>query len=323
MTKNSQTGAIWAGASETRSALPFNELIPALRDAFITGCEVPLRHHHAIEQPGIETATLLLMPAWHKLQFLGVKVLTVFPGNSKRGIPGLSSTYLLFDATTGQHLAIIDGNELTARRTAAASALAASFLARKNASSLLIVGAGRVASVLAEAYKTVRPITHVTVWNVNPTRAEDLASKLNEQGFLAEASADLEDSVHGADIVTCATLAIAPLIKGSWLQPGTHLDLIGSFTPTMREADNEAIAGARVFVDTVAAVKESGDLLGPIEANLFSPEDVCGDLRTLCLGESPGRRSETEITLFKSVGTALEDLAAATLVYKHLYLGAA
>ncbi len=319
MTENGQTGVILAGASKTRSALPFNELIPALRHAFIAGCEVPLRHHHSIEQPGIETATLLLMPAWQKLQFLGVKVLSVFPGNSKKGIPGLSSTYLLFDATTGQHLAIIDGNELTARRTAAASALAASFLARESASSLLIVGAGRIASILTEAYKTVRPIEQVKVWNINHSRAEKLAFRLKEQGFRAKASADLEASVRGADIVTCATLATAPLVRGSWLKPGTHLDLIGSFTPTMREADDEAVAAARVFVDTVVALEESGDLLGPITANILNPEDICGDLRALCRGESAGRLSETEITLFKSVGTALEDLAAATLAYKRLY----
>jgi ornithine cyclodeaminase/alanine dehydrogenase-like protein (mu-crystallin family) len=309
-------GVLLLDAEQTRSALPFGELIPALQEAFAAGCKAPLRHHHFIERPTGVTDTLLLMPAWREQQYLGVKIVTVFPDNSKIGMPALSSSYLLCDGSTGRHLAIIDGNELTGRRTVAASALAASFLARKDASSLVVVGAGRVASLAADAFQAVRPIEKVTVWDINASQAAKLVAHLQSLGFQAHVSADLEAAVQGADIVTCATLATSPLIKGAWLKPGTHLDLIGSFTPAMREADDEAFRISRVFVDTPAALEESGDLLAPIQSGAFHPDAVRGNLETLSKGEATGRGNETEITLFKSVGTAIEDLAAAALVYR-------
>lgn len=287
-------------AGATAAALPFDRLIPALRAAFADGAEVPDRHHHAL--PG--GATLLLMPAW-QADWIGVKIVTVHPGNAARGLPAVHATYLLSRATTGEPVLLLDGAMLTARRTAAASALAASFLARPDATRLLLVGAGRVARLLAPAMRAVRPIAHVAVWNPGAPRADALVAALRAQGFDAARAPDLATAVTDADIVSCATLATEPLIEGRWLRPGTHLDLIGAFTPAMREADAAAMARATVYADTDAARHECGELSGNVP--------IAGTLATLCRG-GPGRQHAAEITAFKSVGTALEDLAAAILV---------
>ena len=297
-------------APAVAAALPWPDLIEALRDAFRSDIVAPARHVHAV--PG---GTLLLMPAWQRGHLsgdlIGVKIVTVFPGNRALGRGSIGSHYLLCDGITGQALAMLDGETLTARRTAAASALAASYLARPDATRLLVVGAGQVASLLPAAYRAVRPITHVTVWNRSPAGAERLAALLRQQGMLACATTELDAAMAEADIVTCATLATAPIIHGAALWPGTHLDLIGGFTPAMREADEAALRRARVFIDTETAVAEAGDLAG------LAPADVAGTLATLCAGGA-GRITQDEVTLFKSVGTALEDLAAAGLVLRQM-----
>jgi ornithine cyclodeaminase len=242
---------------------------------------------------------------------MGVKVVSVFPGNGARGLPAVSASYLLCDGETGEHLALIDGSEITRRRTAAASALAGSFLARPHAATLLIVGSGHIGGLMADAYRAVRPIARVMVWNIRPAGAERLAARLG-----GEAVTDLAAAVEQADIVSCATLSREPLVRGEWLRPGAHLDLIGGFTPVMREADDAAVGRARVFVDTDAALAEAGDLIDPIAHGVLKREDIAGSLFSLCRGETPGRRDDSEITLFKSVGSALEDLAAAALAYE-------
>ena len=295
----------------TRRHLGFAPLIEALRQMFASGCEVPLRYTHAIAAAG----TLLLMPAWRVGRRLGIKTVTIFPGNAARGLPGLHSTYLLFDAATGVPLAQLDGNEITSRRTAAASALAASFLARRDARRLLIVGSGRVAALLAEAMRAVRPIEEVVVWNHRPESARALAAALAAAALNARVTDDLEAAVSNADIVSCATLATAPLIRGEWLRPGTHLDLIGSFTPQMREADAACFARSRVFVDTPEALAKAGDVLDAIGAGAFAAPQLQGTLAELCSGARQGRGKHTELTLFKAVGTALADLAAAERVF--------
>ena len=297
-------------ADATRAHLGFAPLIEALRQGFIGACEVPPRHSHSIASPAGD-GTLLLMPAWRPGKRLGIKTVTIFPANREAGKPALQSTYLLLDASTGEPIAGLDGNELTARRTAAASALAASFLARRDAHRLLVVGAGRVASLLAEAMATVLPIKRVRIWNRHGDAATALAQRLAAQGFAAEACTDLEDGVRDADVISCATLSTTALVRGAWLAPGSHLDLIGSFTPALRESDAACFAQSRVFVDTVEALTKSGDMLLAIEAGAFAASDLQGTLADLCRGGCDGRRTEAERTLFKSVGTALEDLAAA------------
>ena len=299
-------------AAATRAALPFEALIPALRALFASGCVVPPRHVHEVGG----AFTSLIMPAWTPGRYYGIKTVNVAPGNAAIGLPGLHASYLLHDANTGAPLAFIDGDQITARRTAAASALAASFLARRDARHLLVVGAGQVARLLAEAHRAVRPIERVTVWARRGAEAETLANELRGRGIAAAASDDLEAAVAAADIVSAATLATLPLIEGRWLRPGSHLDLIGSFTPAMREADDACIAGAALYVDTDEALQKSGDLLGPMQRGVFAAAEVRGTLATLSRGEADGRRDDTERTVFKSVGTALEDLAAAILVYE-------
>ncbi len=300
-------------APATAARLGFADLIPALQRAFAEGREVPLRHTHRIDDPTGPGGRVLLMPAWRPGGMFGLKTVMIFPGNGARGLPGLHSIYTLFDATTGVPLAQLDGNEITSRRTAAAAALAASFLARAEASRLLVLGTGRVARLLPEAMRAVRPIARVRVWNHRPEGAQALARQWRDQGLDAQAVTDLEVAVADADIVSCATLATAPLVRGDWLQPGAHLDLIGSFTPQMRECDAACFARSRVFVDTEEALAKSGDVLGAVAEDGFAPERLQGTLAQLVRGERDGRRTEHEITLFKAVGNALEDLAAAEL----------
>jgi ornithine cyclodeaminase/alanine dehydrogenase-like protein (mu-crystallin family) len=304
-------------AATTRQALPFDRLVSALRAQFADEhCVVPARHVHEIASPGVAPITSLIMPAWQPGRYYGVKVVNIAPGNAARGLPGLHASYLLHDAATGAPLALIDGDEITARRTVAASALAASYLARSDAQHLLVVGAGRVAQLLPQAYRAVRGITRVSAWARIAAQAERLTVDWRAQGIEAVAVTDLAAAVAKADIISCATLAAAPLIEGRWLSPGSHLDLIGSFTPTMREADDDCFAGASLYVDTDEALRKSGDLLGPMSRGVFSVADVRGTLADLARGDAAGRASADERTVFKSVGTALEDLAAAVLAYE-------
>jgi ornithine cyclodeaminase len=308
----------------TRAALPFDRLVPALRERFATGCESPPRHVHEITNPadGVSAdladrrVTSLIMPAWIPGKTYGVKIVNIAPGNAKRGLPGLHGSYLLFDARTGVPLAHMDGDQITARRTAAASALAGSYLARSDASHLLLVGAGQVARLLPAAYRAVRPIERVSVWARRSEQAEQLARELRSEGFDAQAASHLSVACGEADIVSCATLSTEALVRGAWLQPGSHLDLIGSFTPAMREADDACFENARLFVDTEEALQKSGDLLIPMQHGVLRADDVRGTLTTLCKGVATGRKNDLERTVFKSVGTALEDLAAAELVYE-------
>jgi ornithine cyclodeaminase len=305
-------------AAATRAALPFDRLIPALRVMFASGCEVPQRHTHAIaDADGAAAGTLLLMPAWQPDGYLGIKTVGIFPGNASRGLPGLHSTYLLCDARTGVPLATMDGDEITSRRTAAASALAASFLAPVDARHLLVVGAGRVARLLPAAYRVARPgIERVTVWNRNVEAARALAEELRFDGFDARPATDLAAAVKEADVVSTATLSTEPLIQGAWLRPASHLDLIGGFTPGMREADDDCFAGeVDLWVDTAEALRKSGDLLGPMERGVFAAGDVRGTLADLVrMTARVDADGDVCRTVFKSVGTALEDLAAARLV---------
>lgn len=303
-------------AKATREALPFHRLIPALDAMFASGCEVPRRHVHEIVAPDGSRVTSLIMPAWLPGRFFGIKTVNIAAGNAARGLPGLHSTYLLYEASTGVPLALIDGDQITARRTAAASALAASRLARADSRRLLLVGAGRVARLIPHAYRTVLPIEQVAVWARDPIRSEALAAALRADGIDAVAVDGLRSAVTQADVVSCATLANEPLVRGAWLAPGSHLDLIGSFTPAMRETDDDCFKGAGVYVDTDEALQKSGDLLGPLARGTLRAADVRGTLADLARGQVPGRRAHDERTVFKSVGTALEDLTAAVLVYE-------
>jgi len=296
-------------AASVRRALAFKPLAAALETMWVTGCEQPPRHVH---QVGREL-TMLIMPAWQAGRYLGVKLINI--NAAARGMPGLFASYTLFDAQTGVPLATIDGTELTARRTAAVSALAASRLARPDARRLLVLGAGRVAGLLPLAYRAMFPaLDEVMVWARRPEQALALAERLMDEGLNARAVPGLAAAVVQADIVCSATAATEPLVRGDWLAPGSHLDLVGSFTPAMREADSACFgSGASVWVDSEEALAKSGDLIVPLQEGVIT--GVNGTLADLCR-DGPGRKTAQERTVFKAVGTALADLAAAILVYE-------
>ncbi|WP_375458161.1 ornithine cyclodeaminase family protein [uncultured Enterovirga sp.] len=309
-------------AEEIDGVLLMPSLIEALDRAFRGGITAPPRHHHAVARPDGD-ATLLLMPAWSARgasgEFLGVKTVSVFPGNRARGLPSVQGTYLLMDGATGEPLAALDGARLTLWRTAAASALAARHLARPDAGRMLMVGAGALAPFLIRAHAAVRPLNRIAIWNRNPAPATALAARLAAEGWPAVAAGDdLAREVAGADLVSCATLSETPLVRGEWLTAGSHLDLVGAFTLGMREADDVALARASVHVDTEACTVEGGDVAVAIRAGTFDRAAIRGDLADLVTGRAPGRTSPDEITLFKSIGASLEDLAAAIEVWRSL-----
>lgn len=290
-------------ASEVARLGPYGEIVAALRQGFRADYTTPVRHHHETSA----NATLLLMPAWSK-DWTGLKTVVVKTDNPALGLPTVQASYLLIDNKTGATVAMIDGTEITRRRTAAASALAADYLARKDASRMVLVGAGALGAHFVRAHQAVRPITHVSIYNRSPAKAEALAKELG-----GEAVTDLEAAVRQADIISCVTTSTTSIVKGAWLKPGAHVDLAGAFKPGMRETDSEVVARARVYVDTrEGAEAEAGDL---IQAK-FNFADIQGDLFQLCRGTRKGRGSEQEITLFKSCGTAIEDLATAIMLYQ-------
>ncbi len=313
-------------AADVDAALSSPGLVDTLAAAFTKGAIAPPRHHHAVALQGRPEATLLLMPAWEARapgsrdagRYMGVKSVTVFPDNATRGQPAVLGTYLLLSAETGATLAVMDATRLTAWRTAAASALASRHLSRPDASRMLMVGAGALAPFLVRAHASVRPITEVAVWNRTPAHAQALVARLAAAGIAAGVADDLEAAARGADIISTATLSSEPLVRGAWLRPGTHVDCVGAYRPTMRETDDDVVRGARIYVDTHAgALSEAGDILQPLSAGVIGKEAIVGDLFDLCRGTVGGRRSADEITLFKSVGASIEDLAAAITVYEH------
>ena len=323
-------------AAEVDAALDDLSLIDRLEALFRAGCEMPLRHHHPIKAPlgpGSADAMLLLMPAWTRaspapgaMSRVGMKIVTVFPDNDRRGLPSIYGQYLLLDGTTGQTLAMLDGTMLTKRRTACASGLASRYLSRPDSSKLLMIGTGALAPQLIRVHAKVRPIREVAIWGRTPAHAAALAKELSVslpkvlgRPVVVRAVADRQEAIGQADIVSCATLSQAPLVEGAWLREGQHLDLVGAYTPAMRESDDKAAWRARLYVDTRAgALKEAGDIVQPLANGTIDEDDIIADLFELSRGQQTGRLpgDATTITLFKSVGAALEDLAAAELAVR-------
>lgn len=308
-------------ADEVHAALGLPALADAIGQALRGGVSAPLRHAHSISP----SDSLLLMPAWstHDKGAIGVKLVTVFPGNStkhdtatgERAVSTVNAVYVLFDRVNGAPLAVIDGEALTLRRTAAASLLAARFLALADVRTVLIVGTGRLARFMALAHCTGRDVERLLIWGRSPERAQALATELRGNGVPAAAVDDLQRAVSEARIISCATTATSPIVRGAWLAPGTHVDLVGGFRRNMREVDDAAVQSARIYVDTYdGALAEAGDIVDPIERGVITRKDIVGELGELVAGRADGRRSASEITLFKSVGTAIEDLAAAQLL---------
>ncbi len=298
----------WCDAEAVARATPMPALIAALQRAFASG-EYQAPPRLAADMDG---ASLLVMPAWKGGGRIGTKIVTVDP----RTRPSIQSTYVLTDRASGRPVAAIDGAALTRRRTAAASVLAASRLARPDSATLLVIGTGALNAPIIEAYASAFALKRVLIWGRDAAKAEAVACAAREQGYPAAAIATVEAGLVEADIVSAATLATEPLIAGAALRPGMHIDLIGAFRPDMCEADVESFARARIFVDTrEGALEEAGDLLQAIAAGAIAADAIEADLAALCSGAHPGRGDDREaIMLFKSVGTAIEDLAAAELV---------
>ncbi len=296
----------------------FTELISAIKNEFAApSIKVPMRHHHDFANPKEEIdSTLLLMPAWNPGNELGVKIVTVSPNNSKYELPSVQGTYIYLDAHKGIVKAILEAKALTAKRTAATSALATSYLARKNASTMLMIGTGVLSSNLISAHASVRPIKKVFVWGRNFSKAESICKELSNEKFAISAVETIEEVITNVDIVSCATLSKTPLVLGKYLKNGQHIDLVGAYKTDMRESDDEVIKKSKVFVDTYQGLRESGDIFIPLQNGIITEKDIKADLFELCSNKKQGRRNEQEITCFKSVGHALEDLTAATYYYK-------
>ncbi|HMQ63563.1 MAG TPA: ornithine cyclodeaminase family protein [Flavilitoribacter sp.] len=298
----------------------YRELVEVLRAAFRSDITTPMRHHHDFPNPPNEKdSTLLLMPAWDAGKSLGVKIAGVFPDNGKLGLPAIQATYILLDGRTGELKAIMEGKNLTVTRTAAASALASDYLSRADSGSLFMIGAGALAPHLILAHAAVRPIGQVYVWGRNPASAARLCESLADQPFDIRPVEDIPTGMAMADIISCATLSPDPLVLGRYLKPGQHIDLVGSYKKNTREADDETILNAEIFVDTYqGALVETGDLAIPLATGVLERSAVKAELSELCSGQKPGRVSGSAITLFKSVGHASEDLAAANYFYSKI-----
>ncbi len=307
--------------TQIEQILSYPELITALKMAFQSDITVPMRHHHDFANPlAQKDSTLLLMPAWEAGKYLGVKIVTVSPNNGIYNLPSIQGMYILMDALKGSPLALIEAKTLTAFRTAAASALAASYLARKDSKVLLMIGTGALAPRLIQAHAAIRQIEQVYVWGRDLTKANAIVNQFDTGvTFAIESVENIVDVIAEADIISCATLSAKPILYGDLLCEGQHIDLVGSYRRDMREADDVVIQRSTVFVDTYAgAMKETGDIVIPMEKGILTKEEISADLFDLCREVKKGRANASEITLFKSVGHALEDLAAAKLVYEQV-----
>ncbi len=310
------TGPRFFGPDEVAERLPWPALIAAVEAIMVEpGASAPERTVHSVPHPIGPDASFLLKPGWVVGDVIAVKAVTFFPDNGRLGLPTVNAGVLLFDGIDGTLLGACDGNELTTRRTAAASAVAAKRLAREDARRLLVVGTGALAPRAVQAHSAVRDYEKVEVWGRDPAKAAAVVELLAREGTTASVAVDLDGSVVAADVISCVTGATEPLVKGALLKHGGHLDLIGSFTPAMRESDDDCVERATVYVDTRTDGTLAGDLAQPLASGLLTMDDIAGDLAGLVAGTAPGRTSDDQITLFKSAGIALEDVAAARLVF--------
>jgi len=303
-------------SEEAERGLDPLKLIQALRDAHRSGEMGPVERL-LVQEPGT-TNSALTWAAWAPERGVAVKTATVFPGNSRSGLgPNIYSLVTLFDAWCGRPLAAIHGESFTRMKTAADSALASDLLALDAAETLAVLGAGAQARTHIRFHRAVRTsIRRVRVWNRTREAGERLAAELREGGVDAMAAADPESAVREAAIVCCLTAARDPVLRGVWLRPGAHVDLVGGFTPEMRESDDDVVLRGRLFADTLRfTVGECGDFRIPIERGVIPREAIEGDLFDLCAGRVEGRRSPEEITVFKNGGGGHLDLIVARAIY--------
>lgn len=309
-------------AQAVAAALPYPSLVAALAQGLQSPIEMPAR---SVLAPNHDDSCVLLMPAWKSRQLMGVKLVSVWPGNNAVGLPAVSGVYVLISCENGQPLAVMDGTELTLRRTAAAAALAARTLARKDSRTLAVLGTGALSVPLVQAHVGVMPIDSVQVWGRNLERAQLTVERLRQQGIGASVSQDLEQTLAQTDVVAVATTASEPFIPAPWVRPGTHLGLVGAFTPRMAEAEPGLMPLAQVFADHRSAVIEKGgEVWQALQQGLILPAAIEADLSELVARpQQEWRKGEQSITVFKSVGFASLDLIAAERVYHSMLPGQA
>ena len=302
---------------QVHALLDYPALVESLTEMYRDGCDAMDRM--LMSQPTVDgdAGDFLMQPAWMRGRHFGIKIANVFPGNEARGMPTIMGTYLLFDGNTGEPLACIDGTAETLVKTAANSATASNLLARADSAVMLMMGAGRLAPYLIAAHSVIRSIGRVLIWNRTPAKAAALAERLDRPGYAVSATADPAAAAGEADIISCATFAPEPILQGAWLKPGAHVDLEGSYRPDLRESNDEVMPRAgRLYVDArFSTVAESGDVIAPLASGALREDDIT-DLFELASGTKAGRRSDDDITVFKSGGGGHEDLAAARLLYK-------
>lgn len=300
-------------AETIERSLPYPQLVEALRQAHRSP-HPPRVHTVVSSDPTGGGNDFLALTAWAPYDMIAAKLVSVFPGNlsSTPPRPSVQGVVVLFDGADGSVRLVADGAAMTFRKTAADSALGVRLLSREDSRVLLVVGAGGLAPHVIRSHTSVRPsIRQVLVWNRTPARALSLAQQTVLPNVEVDATDSLDEAVTRADIISCVTMSTSPLVRGELLRPGTHVDLIGSYTPAMREADDDALRRARLFVDTRDDMRRTGDIRQPLESGVLRESDIRGDLFELCSGSAPGRTSTDDITVFKNVGGAHLDLFTA------------
>lgn len=303
-------------ACDIERTLNFPDLIAALRTAFAGPACSPRRDLYRLAENDASRDALGVMPAWND-EAIGVKVFTYLPDNAMHGRQILHSNILLFTRKTGEPLGLVEGATLTCWRTAAVAALAADYLARREARRLLVCGTGNLAPYMILAHAAVRAYDSIAVWGRSRDKVERTIAAVHARRpeLNCRSAGPLQAEAHEADVISCATGATEPLILGEWVRPGTHADFCGNHERKHRECDAALVVSSRVYVDSRAnALNEAGEILIPMSENRIGENHLIGELADLCSGRIAGRQGREDITLFKSVGTALSDLAAANLV---------
>ena len=294
------------------------KIITEIKKSYKKSFKVPPRVIHEIKNK-INPGNLFIMPAWENDKYIGVKVSTSFPSNTKINKPSIHGRYILFSSKTGIALAVIDGAELTAIRTVASAALATSILSRKDASSMLIVGTGKLASKIPFFYRSVRSIKTFYVWGRNFYKAKKLCDYFKKKKINAIPVKNINEVSKIVDIISCVTPSKKSLVLGKDVSKGCHIDLVGSFNTSMRESDDNLIKRGRVFFDNKeGGFKEAGDVLIPLKKKLISKSHIKGDFYDLIQGRIKGREHDQQVTIYKSVGDALQDYCIARYFYKFL-----
>jgi len=310
---------IFIAQDEVRDLLPMADCIDAVRRALTAlGRDDAIQPLRPIMWLPEKVGALGMMPGYvGSIDTMGIKTVTVFPGNAGTDLDSHQGTVMLFDATNGRLKAVIDATEITAIRTAAVSAVATDVLARTDSSVLTILGAGVQGRSHASAIPLVRPITEVRVWSRTTASAERLAASLPDVTSVAVFDS-VEDAVAGADIICTTSASAEPILRGDLLEPGMHINAVGSSVPFARELDSNAMARSRLFVDRrESTINESGDFLMARADGVIDADHIVAEIGELLNADHPGRESDDEITLFKSLGLAVEDIGAADLVYRN------